>query len=362
MNESVRTENEEFRMQLPRPDRPLPYLLSCLLLGLALLLPAAAPVRAADGPQPVARVQEPIGDLGDVIEGESRQHVFEVQNEGTAPLTINEVRPTCGCMVTSYDETIPAGGVGKITVDFDTTGLEGGISKMLTVFTSDPANPRIELAIKVKVISFLHFNPGLARFMKAQGFEPGQVTQLFFAEDFKDLKIEKIDSPMEALKVDYRLATEEERRDDAGPGNQYVLTLTFDYNKAPVGPLLGDLLVHTNHPKQEVGRMAVSGFVRPRLAVTPNRADFGEVKLEDEPRARFLVQNFSPVGITVTSAEMGLAGAEAKVTEVEPGRRYHVEFALPDDLPKGAFQTVLKIHTSSKEEPVVAVPVSGTIL
>ena len=349
-------------MQLSRLHRPTPFLMSCLLLGFVLLPAFPGGALAEDAPQPSIMIPEPIGDLGEVIEGESRQHVFEVVNEGDSPVTINEVRPTCGCTVASYDEVIPAGGTGKITVDFDTTGLKGGISKMLTVFTSDPANPRIELALKVKILSHLHFNPGLARFMKAQGHEAGQVTQLFYSSDFEELEIKKIESPMEALKVEYRPATEEERREDAGPGNQYVLTLTFDYNKAPVGPLLGDLVIRTNHPKQEIGRMPVSGFVRPRLAVTPSRADFGDVNLEDKPRARFLVQNFSPSGITVTSAEMGLAGVEAKVTEVEPGRRYHVEFSLPTDLPKGPFQAELKIHTSSKEEPVVTVPVSGKVL
>jgi hypothetical protein len=147
-----------------------------------------------------------------------------------------------------------------------------------------------------------------------------------------------------------------------GKAKQYVFTLTLDYDRAPVGPLTGQLVVHTNHPKQKLGRLSVSGFVRPLVAITPPLADFGDVNPADEPIARFLVHNFGADKLHVTKVEPPVPGAKVEFSTVEEGVKYTVELVLPEEMPKGPFATQLKIHTDSPAEPVLVVPIKGKVL
>jgi len=316
----------------------------------------------AGNARPRAVIVEAVADLGDIVRGDQATHDFIIRNEGTAPLEITEVRPSCGCTVAEFDHTIPPGGTGTIHAKLDTSGIRGGASKMITVYTNDPETPELQLTMMVKVTSYLLFNPGFARFIQGHGYPPGTVEQFFYSPNFKDLAIEKVESPFPFLAVSYREARQEERRPEAEDGKQYIFTLTIDYDQAPVGPLSAEVLVYTNHPHQKIGNLPVSGFVRPRLAVTPPVADFGEFQLAAGIQARFLVNNFSPDKIRVTRVEAGLPGAQTSISTVEEGRRYHVELILPEDLPKGPFTTQVKIYTDSEKEPVLVVPLKGTVL
>lgn len=335
-------------------------LASFAILLAAVTFPGAAAQEEATGPAPRAVVVEPIADLGAVDRGETVTHDFVIRNEGDAPLQILEVRPTCGCTVAEFDELIPPGESGTVRASLSTTSIQGASSKAITVLTNDPANPQLQLTLRIRVTEYLTFNPGFARFVQGHGHPPGRVTNLFFSNNFPDLEIEKVESPFPFLSVAVRPAAEAERRDEV-EGNQWVFDLTLDYDQAPVGPISGRIEVRTNHPKQAVGQLPVSGFIRPLMAVTPPVADFGEVDLSAPALARFLVRNFGAEPIQVTGIDYDLPGAEGSFKAVEEGRRYSVELILDSDMPEGPFSSELKIRTDSPQEPVILVPVKGTV-
>lgn len=324
--------------------------------------PAAADsTHAAPTPLPKLVVPEAVADLPPVAKGEKLIHDFVIKNDGDAPLELTEVRPACGCTIASFDKVIPAKGQGKVHAELDTSNISNGVAKYITVFTNDPANPRVDLTMLAKVEDYLTFNPGFARYTRGKGYEPGVVKQLFYAPDFDSLTIGEIESPYPFLKVDVRDATTEERRPE-GKGKQYVVTTTLSYEDAPVGPISGTVLVHTNHPKQAIGRLPVSGFVRPRMAITPPIGDFGDIDLTQQPVARFLVHNFTPDAVHVTSVEQTLTGASVTFSESEPGKKYFVELKLSTELAKGPFASEIKVHTDNKKEPLLIIPIKGKVL
>lgn len=329
-----------------------------VLAGLPVAAQEAAD--ATSGASPKAVIASPIADLGEVSRGETTTHDFIIKNEGDAPLEITEVRPACGCTVAEYDEIIPPGGTGKVHAELDTSGVSGAASKAITVFTNDPANPRLQLTLRIRTVEHILFNPGFARFVKGHGHPPGVVRQIFFSPDFPELAIEKLESPYPFLDVEYRKATEEERWGDV-EGNQYVVTLTLDYDEAPVGPLADHILVTTNHPKQPETQLPVSGFVRPLMAVTPSVASFGPVLIAEPMTVRFLVKNYGADPVKITSVEQDLPAAETSFEALEEGRTYSVELVLKPEMPKGPFSSQVEIHTDNPKEPVIKVPVLGEV-
>jgi len=318
----------------------------------------AQPESAPSGPKAV--VEEPLFDAGKVAKGEDVVHDFVIRNEGDAPLNITDVRPACGCTVAEYDALVPAGGTGKVHVVVETDTFDGGISKGVTVLTDDPQNPRLVLTVKVLVKPLVLVRPGFARFIQPQLSEPGVVEQILFTEDFPELKVLDVKSPYPFLKVDYRKATDEEK-EEKGVGNQWVLTLTLDYDEAPVGALAEYVHVVTNHPQQKDVPIPVSGFVRPMVVLTPERANLGSVSISDEPTtATMLLKNYARQDLDVSVAENTVPGLKVSVEPVREGREYKIVLTLGQDLPMGDFDGIIRLNLNHPKKKSLEIPVHGT--
>lgn len=347
--------------------KPSIQTLTLIALAVAVLVagPVSAPTYAQDeaaGPAPKAVVDNPVSADVETTRGKKVDFEFEIRNEGTAPLELLEVRPACGCTVADYDKVIEPGGKGILRATLDTANLEaGGTAKGVTVFTNDPETPRIQLTLRVLVEELVIFNPGFARFVQTRGHSPGVIRQLLYAGDLDKLEIRGVESPFPYLEVTYRPADDTEKI-QVSEHDQWVLTLEFDYSKAPVGPVIGEVKVHTNHPEQPVAQLPVSGFVRPVVAVTPDRADFGQLTLSEPLVVSFRIKNFGPEALSITEVVSGLEGMEASVRELKPGRDFAVDLTLDPKMKKGSFDASLKIRTSSKVAPLVEVPLHGEVL
>ena len=330
-----------------------------VILALCALLVAAATLFAAGKPKAV--VVEPIKDVGGVAKGDKITHDFVIKNEGDADLEIENVQPACGCTVAEFDKTIAPGQTGRVHAVLDTASFSGPISKGLTVFTSDPDNPQVELTIRAKVQPYIAAKPGYARYITVQG-EPaqGSIGQTLWAPDGSSFEVVKVESPFPFLKVSYREAKPEERVADVN-GKQWRVDMTLS-NDAKVGALADYVIIHTNHPKQKLVQIPVSGFVRPVMAVTPPVADFGKVDLREPLRKALNVRNFATEPIKITGLDESLPGIEAQVALVEDGREYEVRITLKPELGKGPFNGKLRIHTDSPKTPLIEVELKGTVL
>jgi hypothetical protein len=76
--------------------------------------------------------------FGEIAIGSKVKHTFKFSNTGSAPLVITDVKPSCGC--TSLKdwpkEPIQPGENGQISVEFNSDGFPGDISKSIMVHTN----------------------------------------------------------------------------------------------------------------------------------------------------------------------------------------------------------------------------------
>lgn len=329
------------------------------ILALFAILLVAASVFAAGKPKIVAA--EPVKDVGTVAKGEKIVNDFVIRNEGDAVLEITNVQPACGCTVAEFDKSIAPGQTGKIHAVVDTTTFNGPISKGVSVFSNDPDTPQLELTIRAKVEPYVSVKPGYARYITVQG-EPleGNIAQTIWVPDGTPMDITGVDSPWPFLKVTYREAKPDERVADA-KGKVWRVEMNLS-NDAKVGPLSDYVTIHTNHPKQKIVQIPVSGFVRPVVAVTPPVADFGKVELKEPLRKALNIRNFATEPIKVTGIEQNVKGIDAKLEPLEEGREYQVRLVLNPTLAKGPFNGKITIHTDSPKVPLLEVELKGTVL
>ncbi len=321
--------------------------------------PDATGKPAASKPKAVA--VEPVADVGTVAKGDNVNHDFIIQNDGAAPLEIDKVQPACGCTVASFDKSIAPGKTGVVHLVVDTSTFNGPIAKGVTVYTNDSDTPQIQLTIKAKVEPYISVKPGYARYIVVQG-EPmdGTIAQLLWSSDGTPFDVISAESQIPALKVSFREATEKERLPDI-KGKQWRVEMLLS-NNAPVGPLTNYVTVHTNHPKQKIVQIPVSGFVRPVLAVTPPVADFGQIELKEPLKKALVVRNFATESINVTKIENNVKGIDAKLESVQAGREYQVRITLNPELGKGPFSGKITVHTDSPKTPVIEVEIKGVVL
>ncbi|HTG34260.1 MAG TPA: DUF1573 domain-containing protein [Thermoanaerobaculia bacterium] len=311
--------------------------------------------------KPKATIAEPLKDVGTVSKGDKIVHDFVIKNEGDADLQITNVQPACGCTVADFDKVIKPGQTGKVHAVVDSSTFSGPISKGVSVFTNDPEHPQIELTIHAKVEPYISIKPGYARYITVQG-EPleGNIAQTLWAPDGTSWDITGVDSPFPFLAVTFHEAKPEERLPDA-KGKQWKVEMKLS-NQAKVGPLSDYVTVHTNHPKQKIVQIPVSGFVRPVVAATPPNADFGKIELKEPLKKALNIRNFATEPIKVTSVDPTLPkGIETKLETLEEGREYQVRIILNPELAKGPFLGKLVIHTDSPKVPVLEVEVKGIV-
>jgi len=326
--------------------------------------PPAAPTAtppAVVSPAPKLVPVEAIQDVGKIAKGERVKVDFSIRNEGQVELILNDVHPTCGCTVASFDAKIPPGGVGKIHAEIDTVDFSGPIAKTITVLSNDPVQPRVMLTIKAQVEPQIVAYPGYARFVFVQNQAATSVKQWLWTENFPDLKILSVKSPYKFIDATFRAANAEERRQEIAAANQWVIETTIQPD-AEVGALRDFLVVETNHPKQKELRLAISGFVRPLLSVTPQVADFGALDLSTASQDLSLVLvNFGEAAIDIQGVTASVPGVDSKIKLIEAGRRWEIKLTLTGKMPRGRTDATVTIETTSPVMPRLEVPLRGTV-
>ncbi len=334
-----------------------------ILVLFAVALATALTVTAEGEGGPRAVPAEPVVDFEVVPKGEVIVHEFVIKNEGDAVLELTDVKPACGCTVADYDREIAPGASGTVKTTVKTDNFSGPIAKSIAVFTNDPENPKLQLVVKAEVKPYVAVVPGYARYNYVQGEPVGPIYQTLWAADGSDVNIVSVKPPYDHLKVSYREATDEERH-PKGEGKQWRIEFTLD-PQSPVGALRDYVEVRLDRGKQKFAKIPISGFVRPRQHITPAELDFGELQGASLPLRRTLhFTNFISNTIELKEIETDVEGlsGQVKAGAKDPGYRFKLLLTLGPDMPKGAFSSTVKIHTTDEQNPIVELPIKGTIL
>ncbi len=318
---------------------------------------------------PRLTIIEPVKDYGTVPKGDKLDWAFLVKNTGDADLNIISAKPGCGCTVADFDKVVKPGETGKVTAHIDTTAFAGPIAKTVTLETNDPSTPTAQLTIHAIVKPYVEAYPaGFVRFNLLQGETDSQGVTLYSEED-EPFVIEKVESPVDWIKVDYK------KIDDAAqlaPGvgkagqAQYKFNVTVGGPDAKIGPIAEKVRIVTNSKHQAEYMVSVSGVVRPTYRVDPaNGVNFGEVAPSDTAATRAVMLHSNnlkaPDLFTVTKAESSTPAVTTAIKQGANKGDYEVTLQIAKDAKPGDLDGTVKIFTSDKVNPIITVPVRGTI-
>lgn len=119
---------------------------------------------------PTIEFAKPVFDAGSLTAGAVVRHEYGFTNLGTAPLMVTAVEPSCGCTtIEKWTTRVEAGQTGTVPIYFDSTGLNGEISRWIVVVSNDPVQPKAMLTLKAMVRDPIERSPGSAIFTPAAG-------------------------------------------------------------------------------------------------------------------------------------------------------------------------------------------------
>lgn len=369
---------------LPKPRRSRRSARAAALAAVALLgalgaspapaqTPAAAPASpavvapaptvdaanaAATAKKPKLTIEERVHETGEVARDQVVEHTFKIRNTGEAPLVIEKLVAAPNLEILSKPATLAPGEAGEIRVRVPLL-LEKPLAllKQIELSTNDPDTPSIVLELRILSTEYVLSKPGYARWIAVQKEKPGTISQKLAAKDGQDFELLKTSE----LPLGITSEIKSTRPDPAGPREwQIDLTLGTD---APVGPIVGTLLLYVNHPKQSIVPIPLSGFMRPVVAVTPPQWPLAEIQLTKKEAQAFNVKMFATEPIHVTKAEHDLPGiSPATIETMTLGREYKVKLEFdPATTPKGRLHGTLRILTDSPKVPVIAIPIDTVI-
>ena len=131
-----------------------------MAISIAGALAADQPFGQSPANAPRAVIVEKEYTFDEVLEGEIVSHAFVIENKGSVPLEILDIRTSCGCTMASRPNAIEPGSSGQIEVKGDTRGYGGhGFDKSITVYTNDPLSPELHLRLMGPVGLFARIEP-----------------------------------------------------------------------------------------------------------------------------------------------------------------------------------------------------------
>jgi hypothetical protein len=208
--------------------------------------------------------------------------------------------------------------------------------------------------------AYLKLSPQRLRWNTVQGEAAGALTSRLGSKDGKEFAIVGAESPVSFLEVTYRPSTEAER-DPELSGSQWTIEAKLP-SMPPIGPLVGNIELTTDHPLEKRITINVSGFVRPIVQLTPPSAEFGDIELDGEKRSRYVFKSFSTEPIQVLEASTDVAGITVETQVKKAGREYQFYLVFDDSLPQGPFEGKFSIRTDSEKVPVVEYPLTGVVV
>jgi hypothetical protein len=285
---------------------------------------------------------------------------LQVTNRGKAALSYAIV-PDCSCFgIDSYDSVLEPGESAIVPIAINTFNFVGKLQKNIYVYSNDPEQPirRIPFYATVRpAYRFVNVKPDTTIIVDSKGttFET-----ILVVEDDVDFKVTKVgvSGVLAGVTFDPWTGTLDNPELGEGPKSRkgYLISALIGPN-FPAGRATMQFIVETDHPvfkKVFHSINAQSGIVAVPLSIY-----FGSIGKEPARASVIITRPGRPYKIKKVVSD-----ASFITPSVEPYRgetEYKIVATYNGKAPIGRFLAQIEVHTDDPEQPIVYVPIEGTV-
>jgi hypothetical protein len=310
-----------------------------LWLGLCTTGPAAA-ASWAD-----ALFDEVSKDFGSVPRGPTLAHAFRVVNKTRNPVTLGEVRVSCGCVTAAaLKHHLKPGEETRVVVHMNTTRFNGAKTVTVYVPVAGSSSEEVRLWIQANSRDDVTVSPDTLAFGRVKrGGTPTVVsTVTFLGNGAVQITEVRCDSNY------VQAALKEVRRQDAEVAYQLTARLRGD---APVGKWYADVWLETSSAAMPRVRVPLTVEIESQLSVSPASVSLGQVKPGAAAERKVIVRGTQPFRIV----EVEGADGQLSVRDSTSDRKaVHVLTITFRPKMAGDLDRTLRVKTDLSEEGEIA--------
>ena len=292
-------------------------------------------------------------DFGFIEQGQQAGHIFTLGNKGVEDLVLSKVETSCTCTQAFLpkETRIPPGGKGELVVGFDSTGRQGGQAQTVYVYSNDPISPVVQLGIGgvIKPVRLpvsarnLHFGTVKKRDGGTREFsirDPGD-NSLTVSEVTSDSPFVKV-----VLTRDDKQGIVYQVRAELKPG-------------APIGEFKSKITVRSNHPKEPAVEIPVAAEVIGDIEFFPSQFFLGLLKKGQVASKTITISTTAKERLKIKKIDS--PADYITVKSKADGQKYTVTATLKNTAPLGLIKGEVVIHTNSKDQPEIKIPVYALV-
>jgi hypothetical protein len=306
---------------------------------------------------PVIRFQERQVDFGELKQASHATHRFEFSNDGTEPLRIEKVEASCGCTAAApTDSLILPGQSSAIEITFSTRDFQGNISKVVAVYTNDPAEPRVDLVLRADIVPIIRLGKEWVDFGPVQRGSNQTAAVLISADEGTDFRIERIEGG-EAF-VDWRVVPA-----SAPQGIAYRVEATLK-PEVPFGPFADRVQVHVHHPNKQYERIGLRGNVYSYFRYERGDLEFNTIKLGKTVRRTFEITSDGSKPYEITDVILDSDFLIPQLERTKRGYELHVTLRTEDAKftgPRFQFEENARLITTDPSQQEIVIAIKGVI-
>jgi hypothetical protein len=291
-------------------------------------------------------------DFGSVPRGPMLQHPFRVVNKTGQPVSISNVRVSCGCTTASALKTyLQPGEETAILARMDTTKFTAVKTVTIYVTFDRPSFEEVRLWVQANGRNDFSLSPeGLAYGTQKRGATPTATVQVTFYGNVESRITEvRTDSNYVVPKV------HEVRRE----GTEVVYEVSARLrNDAPVGRWFSDVWLKSDDPATPPIRIPLTVEIESALTVSPDKVAMGAVKVKGESERRVIVRGAKPFKITGVDG----AGADLLVRDSSPDSKpVHVLTVKLRGSQAGDVHRTLRVLTDLPDDNQIEFQVNASV-
>lgn len=293
-------------------------------------------------------------DFGPVPRGGVVRHSFILTNRLGEPVTIVDVRASCGCTTGWANASlVQPGQSATVEAQMDTRNFVGLKQTVLYVslMTTSGRQGEAHLNVSSMILSDVVLNPGALDFgVVARGGAPA-LSLTIDRVDNGQWQVQRMVSGCRAINA----SMVETGRGPRGVGYRLDVSVRPD---APAGTFRDEIRIFTNDAETPVIPVLVTGSVRGDLSATPALLALGQVDSTTGKQARVLVRASRP--FTVRGVEGMTGGFKASVDDTTP-KTLHVvtvSYRPEEGSTRGDLRHVYRFHTDLPGEAPAEVTVT----
>lgn len=307
-------------------------------------------------------------DFGVIRQNTAADREVQIGNAGDEPLSILNVQSSCECITTDFPSD-PAGRVVQpealftLNVHYDATGVFGQRAGTLVVTTSDPEDPlkAIDITADVQALVLTQPDKALAWGMAPRGDEITKELILFPGNGSKEIDLLEIHMANPSVSV---TTTRKETKEGLRIVARFKLA-----PDVPLGQVTNELTARVRVSGEEAtvqipvqGEAVGDVLVMPRSILCAPRL----VYAQNQPLSKegIIVRSSRPnqplpdvLGVVAVGPIQCIIHKNVKPDWGTQVDRHIIEVRTTENAPPGAQAGTIYVMTTSKDQPVVTIPV-----